>query len=513
MNAKNALAGRNNKPNKDKKTIIFFVIATIIIFLLIISLVFAVQTDNSSGKNSLIKKQKDISINDKIIENRGKGAVRFNNEINVGAVDVEENPNVYVANNLIAINTEELPELNQPATIIFYNISLENRPAIYYNKGFTTNPGEITEPCPEDICSNISYDDKTGTLAFDVAHFTSFYAAPSWTIWPWRDWNWWPRCSSDAECVPTAYCAKFSACEAFEINPYYPYWKMEQCWYDPPAGTKTQHSLYARSYYPPDPWDGACAEGYARRLCTYGLDFGFIYGCYSDRVCARIEPCENTTCACEGTPACENGGNHGGSYCQPKVCDAGDAEVGKCYYEGDDYNPEQNVPIGGKICSNRQEWQVCSEEDGDPCGEWNVLEGYETNITTTDMYGLDSFDINVCAGNSPPNINVNINPAENPDVCTNLACKAEISDDCSGSFGVEYKITGGHGSLASTMPEITGTTICLGNPCQVIINIPKQYTLCDDAIKCEIKAKDGCMATSIQNSNTNAIKGVNACET
>ena len=108
-------------------------------------------------------------------------------------------------------------------------------------------------------------------------------------------------------------------------------------------------------------------------------------------------------------------------------------------------------------------------------------------------------------------INIDLSQPENPDVCDDLVCKARISDDCSSSFEVEYKITGGHGSLAKTMPEITGTTTCIGNPCEVTIPIPKTYTSCDDVIECEVEAKDECMMTNFQISDTNAITGVDAC--
>ncbi len=71
MNAKKALAGKNNKPNQNKRTITLFVIATLIIFLLIISLVFAVQTDISGVDKASITLMVDNAKKEISLDNNG----------------------------------------------------------------------------------------------------------------------------------------------------------------------------------------------------------------------------------------------------------------------------------------------------------------------------------------------------------------------------------------------------------------------------------------------------------
>src|SRR3989344_69409 len=171
------------------------------------------------GKGRL-KKPKGIGLSEnRILEKQGQGTIKFKNSFDVDSEEVEEesgNANVYIGDGIVAINTDEVPELDQPATITLYNLSFENTPTIYYSEEFTTRLSEVNTPCPSDVCSNINYDNMTGTLTFDVTHFSS-YAPGAWAINPYNYIYSWPYstgvCSVDADCKPTAYCSKEANCE------------------------------------------------------------------------------------------------------------------------------------------------------------------------------------------------------------------------------------------------------------------------------------------------------------
>ncbi len=136
--------------------------------------------DIADKETKKIKKKKEVNIREnKIIENKGKGRIKFDKDISVDVTDVEENPNVFIENNLIAINSEELPELNEPATLVIENLYYRETPKILYSKEFTTNRNEINSPCPEDTCFNISYDPVLRILTFAVSHFSSFTTVSS----------------------------------------------------------------------------------------------------------------------------------------------------------------------------------------------------------------------------------------------------------------------------------------------------------------------------------------------
>jgi len=141
------------------------------------------ETTEKIGKGRL-KKEKEIKINEnRIIEKQGKARIKFKDSFNIEVEDVDDSPNVYFSDNVVSVNTKELPELNQPATITLYNVDFETLPIIYYNEEFITNPDEITEQCPEDICYNINYDKGEKTISFDVAHFSSYKIGEgSWPI-------------------------------------------------------------------------------------------------------------------------------------------------------------------------------------------------------------------------------------------------------------------------------------------------------------------------------------------
>ncbi|MBS3098162.1 hypothetical protein J4209_05190 [Candidatus Woesearchaeota archaeon] len=163
-----------------KKTQLYSLFLILCISLIILA--SSVQSEDfAKGK---LKKDKQVDVKEnKIIERAGKGKINFKNSFNVSVEDVDDSPNVYFSDNVVSVNTKELPELNQPATITFYDIDFETLPVIYYNEEFTTNSGEITGQCPEDICYNVNYDKEAKTISFDVAHFSSYkIGGGSWPI-------------------------------------------------------------------------------------------------------------------------------------------------------------------------------------------------------------------------------------------------------------------------------------------------------------------------------------------
>jgi len=175
--------------------------------------------------------------------------------------------------------------------------------------------------------------------------------------------------------VPTAYCGKFGVYESVNKLDYSISSedgnKMELCNYDPPAGTKTQHTAYDITVIQKA---GDCPGGYTRYGCRY--DFGY-WRCFSDSTCNKREICEDETCTCEGTKAyidsncytssykgctagcpdyhidpngahnCRNNciksafygcgeamGSISESYlCQPNTCSSETGEIGQCYFE------------------------------------------------------------------------------------------------------------------------------------------------------------------------------------
>src|SRR3989338_1382724 len=212
--------------NKKRAVFVLFLVALLILILLSFSIVFAKSEkseennkvssdpickyikfqnksmfDNSTleqcqkyweakkaiGKGKL-KKIKGVELKENRIIESGRGSIKFKDSFDVDSEEVEEesgNANVYIGDGIVAINTDEVPELDQPATITLYNLTFETTPTIYYSEEFTTRLSEVNTPCPSDVCSNINYDNMTGTLTFDVTHFSS-YAPGAWAINPYN---------------------------------------------------------------------------------------------------------------------------------------------------------------------------------------------------------------------------------------------------------------------------------------------------------------------------------------
>jgi len=409
------------------------------------------------GKGKL-KKIKGVDIKENRIIESGRGAIKFKDFFDVDSEEVEEesgNANVYIGDGIVAINTEELPELDQPATITLYNLTFENTPAIFYNEEFTTKLSEINKPCPADICTNINYNNATGTLTFDVAHFSS-YAPGDWAINPYNYIYSWPYstgvCSVDADCKPTAYCSKEVNCETYtssDTTTQYSYYGSndlsdsvprytQRCNYKPTAGTENSTcSLYTRYSRPCSlELNNYCEEGY-----TYKEEKG---GSYGDSWCMDV--CEKTeTCnTCDGTDACTKSycsynvfnpccnqdsytgrcttgdwsdcikqarescltnnvytGSPDTYFCKPKVCQSPTRDIGKCFESVivNNITTNYSIRIGSPFCSDRN-IKVCNNQNNDPCGEWEQTSigcNAERNETEKKCYDNTGTRLDYCS--------------------------------------------------------------------------------------------------------------------
>ena len=107
-----------------------------------------------------------------ILERVGIGKIEFLEPVDVrGFINLDAYANII--NSIIGIDSTQLVNLkNRLAKITFYNLNFAKTPTIYYYPGFTTNPGMITQVCPDSICLNVSY--VNNDLTFYVNSFSSF---------------------------------------------------------------------------------------------------------------------------------------------------------------------------------------------------------------------------------------------------------------------------------------------------------------------------------------------------
>ncbi len=78
---------------------------------------------------------------------------------------------VFIRKARITVDADSLAALQKPAHIVFYDLDYKIPPKVLMSEGSSTNN---LIPCPPDICTNITYDIDTGTLEFDVSHFTTY---------------------------------------------------------------------------------------------------------------------------------------------------------------------------------------------------------------------------------------------------------------------------------------------------------------------------------------------------
>ncbi|MGM5482970.1 MAG: fibronectin type III domain-containing protein [Nanobdellota archaeon] len=127
-----------------------------------------------SGQTTNLSEIHDLSnVDNFTIENDQGGMIKWSSSVDLTQMPVIDSF-INIAPNMIAVDSSNLEGLSGSATIYMYNLSYSRVPQIYYNEGFTTNSSEVNEPCPSDVCSNIIFNKTTGTLKFDVSHFSVF---------------------------------------------------------------------------------------------------------------------------------------------------------------------------------------------------------------------------------------------------------------------------------------------------------------------------------------------------
>jgi len=106
------------------------------------------------------------------IEEATYGSIDFGtntlNLMNVISID----SSVLIEPGVIGIDTERYSQLNKSAHIVMKGLSFVTEPVIFYNEGFGAVGNTV---CPSDLCTNVNWDSQTGTLEFDVAHFSTFF--------------------------------------------------------------------------------------------------------------------------------------------------------------------------------------------------------------------------------------------------------------------------------------------------------------------------------------------------
>jgi len=112
------------------------------------------------------------NVTDVMINHSTFGGIDFGNEtMNFSRVaNLDDAFNV--SNGLISVDTVTYPELNRNASIVLKGLNFTKAPLIYNASGFENTEGNI---CPEDICTNVTYDAANGILRFNVPHFSTYF--------------------------------------------------------------------------------------------------------------------------------------------------------------------------------------------------------------------------------------------------------------------------------------------------------------------------------------------------
>ncbi len=93
------------------------------------------------------------------------------------AIDIDNF--VMINEGTVGINSAMLAMLNRPARIEMYGLfGLPSTPVIAYSQDYGKTNGQI---CPSSVCSNITYDNATGTLVFYVSGFSTYWVVANAT--------------------------------------------------------------------------------------------------------------------------------------------------------------------------------------------------------------------------------------------------------------------------------------------------------------------------------------------
>ncbi|MCH7950825.1 MAG: putative Ig domain-containing protein, partial [Candidatus Dadabacteria bacterium] len=94
-----------------------------------------------------------------------------------GVVNLEDAINI--SRGFISVNTETFPELNKNASIIIKGLNFTKAPLIFTAPRFESKSNNVT--CPDNVCTNITYDIANGILRFNVTQFSTYFAQTNTT--------------------------------------------------------------------------------------------------------------------------------------------------------------------------------------------------------------------------------------------------------------------------------------------------------------------------------------------
>ncbi|MBD3390224.1 hypothetical protein GF415_04715, partial [Candidatus Micrarchaeota archaeon] len=129
-----------------------------------------VMHDNESSRTTVIhthavlQNLTNVEIKDAVFEGTG-GSVEFRKlRLDIGSKEVDLSSVLKIRQNHIGVDSEEYPQFDQPAHLVFTNLYGLTSPI----------PLRNGEPCPDEVCSNLTYNGGAGTAEFDVSGFSNY---------------------------------------------------------------------------------------------------------------------------------------------------------------------------------------------------------------------------------------------------------------------------------------------------------------------------------------------------
>ena len=95
----------------------------------------------------------------------------------IGVVRLEDAFNI--SRGLISVDSKSFPGLNKSASIVLNGLNFTKAPLIYLADGFESTAGSII--CPDDVCTNRTYDSTNKVLGFSVPHFSTYFTQTNTT--------------------------------------------------------------------------------------------------------------------------------------------------------------------------------------------------------------------------------------------------------------------------------------------------------------------------------------------
>lgn len=126
------------------------------------------ETFNGQTTDFSSMSESDLSSVNLVLEKTSYGKIEFDTPIDMRDV-IDLDSFVHIGQNIVAVDSDNLPELNQPATITLYNINI-NDPVVYYTNTFTTSSNDAAQYCSS--CNIVSHTDNE--VKFQVSHFSTY---------------------------------------------------------------------------------------------------------------------------------------------------------------------------------------------------------------------------------------------------------------------------------------------------------------------------------------------------